>query len=49
MLDEYGRTERFVSIDNKQEDIQVVVDEPIYEWSIIDEDFEEPENNEVEG
>ena len=49
VLDEYGRTERFVSIDNKQEDIQVVVDEPIYEWSIIDEDFEEPENNEVEG
>jgi len=48
-LDEYGRTERFVSIDNKQEDIQVVIDEPSYEWSIIDEDFQQQENNEIKG
>ncbi|MBJ9908917.1 type VI secretion system Vgr family protein [Acinetobacter bereziniae] len=40
-LDEYGRTERFASIDNKQEDLQVIIDDPTYEWLIIDEDFQE--------
>lgn len=36
-LDENGRTERFVSLNNAKEKIQVVIDDPAYEWSITDE------------
>ena len=39
VLDEHGRTERFTSIDNKQEELQVVIDDPDYEWIITDEDL----------
>ena len=44
-LDEHGRTERFVSTNNKEE-IQVVIDDPIGQWSIIDEDFLDSPNEE---
>lgn len=45
VLDEHGRTERFASIDNKQEELQVVIDDPDYEWLITDEDFQEEVKN----
>ncbi len=47
-LDQYGRTERFTSINNKKEQIQVVIDDPFYEWSITsDEDLENDADKEA--
>lgn len=44
-LDQHGRTERFTSINNNKEKIQVVIDDPLYEWSITSEDNLENESD----
>jgi len=46
-LDEYGRTERFTSIEAKQEEVIVVVDDSDYLWEVLDEDDYVIENQQL--